>query len=305
MKTILARPSVRIAALCLILYAIGGVVQAQVAAPANLAGTMWIYQSSNSATQFLSTVTLYTTNSSSTVIFSQTTEIVSASPTVNSPTYQALSNSTYTYSGQGNVGLFSVNLGEFGTGLAPYVFETASMAYEALPTNYLGPNPTLATPLSSATVLRSVPAVGGANISSNAYVAPGQPATVGFIVSGTPRLVLLRVVGAGLQSFGVTEPLLLPAVTLYSNSQPVNLASPALNLAGPWRPDGVVNATGSNVTGYQYIFGIAGAFPLTPGAGDWADLALLAPGAYTLVASAPAGTQGQALCEVYFLPYAE
>ena len=90
-----------------------------------------------------------------------------------------------------------------------------------------------------------------------------------------------------------------------SNSLPVNLASPAIDIAGPWRLDGLVNVQGSNAAGYQYIFNLAGAFPLTPGAGDWANLVLLTPGAYTLVVSAPAGTQGQALCEVYFLPYAE
>lgn len=178
-------------------------------------------------------------------------------------------------------------------------FTTATTA-----TTGTGPNV-----FNSFTVLHRIPFAGGANSSVNASVSAGHPATLGFVVSGTP-LVLLRVVGPSLQNYGVSDFLPLPAVAVYSGSQPI-IPDPYLPLAGPWRADpGSGGSTppiisGSTIAGYQTLFGMVSAFPLTPGAGDWAMLLQLSPGAYTLVATAPAGSQGQVLCEVYYLPYAQ
>ncbi len=177
-------------------------------------------------------------------------------------------------------------------------FTTATTA-----TTGTGPNV-----FNSFTVLHRIPFAGGANSSINASVSAGHPATLGFVVSGTP-LMLLRVVGPSLQNYGVSDFLPLPSVTVYSGSQAV-IPDPYLPLAGPWRADpgsggSAPPIAGSTLAGYQTLFGMVSAFPLTPGAGDWAMLLQLSPGAYTLVATAPAGSQGQVLCEVYYLPYAQ
>jgi len=131
---------------------------------------------------------------------------------------------------------------------------------------------------------------GNSNFSNRSVLAPGGTSVLGFVVqSGGPRWVLLRAVGASLSSFGVTSVVTSPSLTLYNSSQA------EIGTSSVWSAD--PNLVG----GFQKIFSIVGAFPLSTGSDEGVLLVPLNPGAYTVAFTA--GSAGAILCEAYVLPF--
>jgi hypothetical protein len=122
------------------------------------------------------------------------------------------------------------------------------------------------------------------NVSVRGQVGGTNGALIaGFVIGGTqPRTVLVRGVGPTLAGFGVAGALANPQIAIFAGSQSV-----ATN--DDW---------GNNVQLVQAATAV-GAFPLAANSADAAVLAVLNPGAYTIVVSGVNGTAGQALAEVY------
>jgi hypothetical protein len=121
------------------------------------------------------------------------------------------------------------------------------------------------------------------NISSRVHIfGNGDGATVGFVVTGTePKQILIRAVGDSLATFGVSDGVANPTLTLYDASS-------------------VVTATNSGWAGAADIAAAAktvGAFAFASGKTDAALLRTLAPGLYTAQVTSP--NSGSALVEVY------
>jgi hypothetical protein len=121
------------------------------------------------------------------------------------------------------------------------------------------------------------------NVSSRVHVAgSGDMATVGFVVTGTaPKKILIRAVGDSLATFGVTDPLANPTLTLF-DAKGGTLASNT-----GWAGDAQIAAAASAVS----------AFPLAAGKTDAALLVTLTPGLYSAQVTAPKA--GSVLLEVY------
>lgn len=126
-----------------------------------------------------------------------------------------------------------------------------------------------------------------ANLSARARVSSGGGELIaGFYVRGEAAMtVLIRGVGPGLGELGLRDALAAPVLTLVRGGE-VQLTNRAWALA----PNAVAVREASRR---------AGAFPLSGVAADAAMLVTLSPGPYTAVLSAPAGTAGVALVEVY------
>ena len=126
------------------------------------------------------------------------------------------------------------------------------------------------------------------NISSRAWVGASDKIMIaGFAIAGpTPKTVLIRAVGPGLDAFGVNGFLANPTLAIYRGSDPI-----ASN--DDWHDSdraGAVAALSARV----------GAFGLSAGSKDSAVIATLDPGSYTAqVRGAADGTSGVALVEVY------
>ncbi len=127
------------------------------------------------------------------------------------------------------------------------------------------------------------------NLSSRARVGTGEQVLVGgFVIAGNvSRRVLIRAVGPGLLTYGVTHALANPQLELYSG--PTLLASND-DWSATADPDQLAQLASA-----------AGAFALTPGSLDAALVLSLDPGAYTVVVSGVANTTGVALVEIYDL----
>lgn len=94
--------------------------------------------------------------------------------------------------------------------------------------------------------------------------------TMGFVVNGdTPKTVLVRGVGPGLRTFGVTNP--ASSVTLTINSGPSRIRA---------------NTGWSTASNAAQIVAFAGAFPLGAGSADSAILIRLNPSSYTVQVTA-------------------
>jgi hypothetical protein len=131
---------------------------------------------------------------------------------------------------------------------------------------------------------------GACNVSNRCQLAIGGTATLGFVVqSDGPRWVLLRAIGASLGNFGVSSTVSSPSFTLYDSTQATQGTSSV------WSSD--LNL----VSGYQTIFSLVGAFPLSSGSDEGVLLVPLNPGAYT--AQFKAGSAGAILFEAYILPF--
>ncbi len=119
-----------------------------------------------------------------------------------------------------------------------------------------------------------------ANISTRGFVGTGQSQLIGgFIITGGPKLVLVRAMGPSLTAAGVTSALANPAITLYAGS--TQLAS---------NDDWKTNANAAEI--------IASGIPPTDDL-EAALLIRLEPGAYTTIMSGSGGTTGIGLVEVY------
>jgi hypothetical protein len=125
------------------------------------------------------------------------------------------------------------------------------------------------------------------NVSTRGTVGPAAPLIVGFVVEGTvSQTVLARAVGPSLAKLGVPNGLANPQLDLYGQAQ-VHIAS---------------SADGQNTTDTGSAASLVGAFPLPANGGDAAMVITLQPGAYTGVVTAPNGTSGIVLLEVYEVP---
>ena len=127
-----------------------------------------------------------------------------------------------------------------------------------------------------------------AAVSTLGHVGSGDRALVsGFTIAGTaPKRLLIRAVGPGLASFGVTDPLADPQLLIV----PAGFQS-AIAANDNWQGDATVAATAK----------ATGAFALDPDSRDAAISIMLPPGGYTVTVSGRAGTAGTALVEIYDL----
>jgi hypothetical protein len=121
------------------------------------------------------------------------------------------------------------------------------------------------------------------NVSTRGFVGTGQNVLIGgFVVTGGPKLVLIRVLGPGLANFGITQPLMDPVVTLHSGGG-------ILETNAGWQSQSNPAVTAE----------IQATHLAPPDAGDDAILIQLEPGPYTTVVSGASGDTGTALVEVY------
>jgi hypothetical protein len=121
------------------------------------------------------------------------------------------------------------------------------------------------------------------NISTRGFVGTGQNLLIGgFIISGGPKLVLVRVLGPGLANYGVTAPLTDPSVTLYQGQTAI-----------------ASNTGWQNQASAGTVAEIQATHLSPPDSGDDAILVELEPGAYTAIVSGASGDTGTALVEVY------
>ncbi|MBC7367033.1 MAG: hypothetical protein H7343_09525 [Undibacterium sp.] len=129
------------------------------------------------------------------------------------------------------------------------------------------------------------------NCSNRSFIAEGNLAFTGFVITGnTARAVLVRAVGPGLAPFGITNFLRNPTVSVVRSSNTTTVAS-----NDDWSSE--------NADSIKRTSDTVGAFPLSAASKDAVVIMTLAPGAYVAQVSAvdPADT-GQALIEVYILP---
>lgn len=131
---------------------------------------------------------------------------------------------------------------------------------------------------------------GAINFSNRTALAASDPAITGFVIGGSKtNWVLVRAVGAGLASFGVSPTVSQPSFTIYDGKQAVAGVSAA------WGADPNL------VSGYKAISARIGAFPLSDTSDEGVLLIPLPPGEYTAVFKGKSA--GQILCETYILPF--
>ncbi len=122
------------------------------------------------------------------------------------------------------------------------------------------------------------------NLSSRADLSGNNVLIAGFVISGSsPKTVLIRAVGPGLDSFGVNGTMVSPELQLYSASG--TLLSQNTGWGG-----------GSSLSA---VFAQVGAFALLPSSLDAALVSTLAPGAYTVQVFDPTAAGGIVLAEIY------
>jgi len=130
------------------------------------------------------------------------------------------------------------------------------------------------------------------NLSARGTVNTGVPVTGGFVIGGTtPKQVLLRGVGPALGSFGITNSIPTPVLTIY------NAANAVVGTNSGWG----TQTNGTTAASIAAAAATAGAFPLPAGSADAALLLTLAPGTYTGQVTDAGGNAGPALFEVYSL----
>jgi probable HAF family extracellular repeat protein len=140
-----------------------------------------------------------------------------------------------------------------------------------------------------AEVYDSTPGTGTAtlvNVSTRGFTGTGGSNLIaGFVVSGpAPKQLLVRAVGPGLTSFGVTGTLTRPRLTLYPTG-----ANYAIATNDSWGFAGELSTAFTQV----------GAFPIA--SDDAALIVRVPPGGYTAVISGIGGDTGESLIEVYDL----
>jgi len=134
-----------------------------------------------------------------------------------------------------------------------------------------------------------------ANVASRALTGPGQSAHVlGFVVSGArPKAMLVRGVGPALTSFGITNALPDPSLTIF------NAAGQSVFTNNDWSTPAAGAASAAELATAATR---AGAFALSANSRDAALLVQLDPGAYTAVVSDTSGATGVSLVEVHEVP---
>ena len=131
-----------------------------------------------------------------------------------------------------------------------------------------------------------------ANVSTRTRVGTGADVlTTGFYINGTaPKQVVIRAVGPSLASFGVTDMLADPQLTIFGPNSVTNVVASNDNWGTP---------VGSATPVTAATFASVGAFALPAGSRDAAVVAMLAPGSYTAQVSGVGNTTGTAIVEVY------
>jgi hypothetical protein len=136
-----------------------------------------------------------------------------------------------------------------------------------------------------------IPAKGALiNVSTRGKVGSGEDVMiVGFIIKVTPKRVLLRAVGPGLERFAIKNFLADPKIELRNaNGDLLQTNSGWMSLDSSTRSD------------MMALAGATGAFALQQGSRDAALMVnFLPPGSYTAVISSSSGQTGVALAEVY------
>ena len=144
-----------------------------------------------------------------------------------------------------------------------------------------------------------------ANVSLRGRVTEGRPLIMGFVVPGTgERELLIRVIGPTLASLGVSGAWATSSLQIYKGNRAIFGDSFRFPF---WSdvPTGIFPGASntSPESGLRKIFDYVGAFSLPSGSKDSAVVIRLAPGNYTVVATAaPGDAGGEALIELYALP---
>jgi phosphodiesterase/alkaline phosphatase D-like protein len=129
-----------------------------------------------------------------------------------------------------------------------------------------------------------------ANTSTLTRLAAGDALVSGFVISGrVPRTILVRAVGPTLASYGITDPVMQPVLSLYHG---------ATKMAASERWD----ASDDSASLLNDAFARAGAFPLNENGGDAALLLTLEPGAYSVRVKNAGPSAGATLVELYAVP---
>lgn len=128
------------------------------------------------------------------------------------------------------------------------------------------------------------------NLSARAQVAAGDQRMIsGFVVQGTAsQTFLIRAIGPGLTSFGVTDAMADPQLTVYSGDTVVTTND-------DWAASGNAAQTESVATA-------VGAFALDPNSHDAAVTVSLSPGAHTVHVADATHAGGTLLIEIYAVP---
>ncbi len=123
------------------------------------------------------------------------------------------------------------------------------------------------------------------NLSGRARVGTGDNVLIaGFVISGhSTERVLIRAVGPGLVSQGVSDALLDPELSVHHGAEIVGENDNWQH----WQSD---------------VFSAVGAFPLAAGSADAALVLDLSPGIYSAVVKGVNGSTGTALVEIYEVP---
>jgi hypothetical protein len=129
------------------------------------------------------------------------------------------------------------------------------------------------------------------NLSARSYADTGANVLIaGMVVDGnSPRTLLVRAVGPGLTPLGVGDVLADPRQVIRDADGRIIAQNNDWSAGG----NGPLLAAAAETVG---------AFPLTNGSKDAAQLIALAPGDYTIEVSGVNGTTGNALVEVYEVP---
>jgi len=126
------------------------------------------------------------------------------------------------------------------------------------------------------------------NVSARAQVGTGASVLIaGFVVNGdTSEQVLIRAIGPGLSTFGLTGVLSAPQLSLYDSNG--NLIQ--------------ANSSWGGTAALETAFAETGAFSLASNSLDAALLTTLKAGAYTAIVSGGDSLTGVALVEIYEIP---
>ena len=127
------------------------------------------------------------------------------------------------------------------------------------------------------------------NLSTRGFVTPAKPMIAGFVIgrkagAAPNKLCLIRVVGESLRKFGVTEVLARPVVSLRN---------------GDASCQELLRTSDPGLIGLQQK---VGAFALEVGTAEFAAIAELPPGRYSLIVSSGDGEAGEVLVELYEAP---
>jgi hypothetical protein len=122
------------------------------------------------------------------------------------------------------------------------------------------------------------------NLSGRAHVGAGDNVLIaGFVLAGTStKRLLIRAIGPGLRSHGVSDFLSDPELLVHRGTEVV--------------------AANDNWSGTDGVFSAVGAFALDVASRDAALVFDATPGVYTVVVRGVAGSNGSALVEIYEVP---